>query len=317
MLPATNQGVGGHVGFPDVCLTPTPAGPVPIPYPNLGFSAMGVPFAPNVLVSAMPAQNMATIKTLTMPHGGVAHPLFMGTGTYMIGNPTVQVNALPGANLALPTTGNNYNNPLGAQVVPSVTNVLFSSLADVAELLDLPACASPTASTPAVTYRRRRDGLGVLRLARFSFGAPTATRLALRALRGARALVLDLRGNPGGALTSAADVAGLFLPRGSLVAHVDFADRSCPLTPRCAPVDTDTPLWVVVDRLTASAAEVCAAALRDHARATLVGGPTYGKGSAASLDGRRAWLRTPAGLPLSPAGLAPRRRLFTTSRVGA
>ena len=313
MLPATNQGVGGHVGFPDVCLTPTPAGPVPIPYPNLGFSAMGVPFAPNVLVSAMPAQNMSTVKTLTMPHGGVAHPMFMGTGTYMLGNPTVQVNALPGANLALPTTGNNYNNPLGAQVVPSVTNVLFSSLASVAELLDLPGVDR----RPPLTYRRSPKGVGVLRLTRCSFGAPAAARAALRALRGSRALVLDLRGNPGGALTVAADVAALFMPCGSLVGHVDFSDCTCPLTTRHAPVDTETPLWIVVDGRTASAAEVLAAALRDHGRAALVGTSTYGKGYARSLDGRCARLRSPHGAPISPAGLAPRHRLCPPARVGA
>ena len=50
----------------------------------------------------------------------------MGPGRYTMGNPTVMVNALPAVNLLCPTTGNDFINPIGAVMVPSITNVFFS-----------------------------------------------------------------------------------------------------------------------------------------------------------------------------------------------
>jgi carboxyl-terminal processing protease len=97
--------------------------------------------------------------------------------------------------------------------------------------------------------------------------------------RGARSLVLDLRGNAGGLFEEGVQVAGLFLPRGSLVASLDARRGAAPQPHLSRNSRWPTmPLTLLVDAGTASAAEVIAAALRDHDRALLVGAPTYGKG---------------------------------------
>ncbi|MBC8089550.1 MAG: PDZ domain-containing protein [Phycisphaerae bacterium] len=98
--------------------------------------------------------------------------------------------------------------------------------------------------------------------------------------RGAKSVVLDLRGNGGGVLEEGVRIASLFLPRGSLVTSVTGKVGTPPLERR-APRGgrwEDLPITMLVDARTASAAEIVAAALRDHDRALLVGEPTYGKG---------------------------------------
>ena len=66
--------------FPDVCLTPTPAGPVPIPYPNMGLEPTDVVFVPNVLMTCAPAHNLATMPVMTNgDNAGVATGVASGT----------------------------------------------------------------------------------------------------------------------------------------------------------------------------------------------------------------------------------------------
>lgn len=98
--------------------------------------------------------------------------------------------------------------------------------------------------------------------------------------RGAKALVLDLRGNGGGLLEEGVRVASLFLPRNALVASVTGKAGTPPMERRAARGGKweSLPVTVLVDARTASAAEIVAGALRDHKRALLVGEPTYGKG---------------------------------------
>ncbi len=127
MLPASNKGVGMNIGFPDVCLTPVGPAVVPIPYPNIALNAMAVPFSPVVKVTMMPALNMGSKIPMTMgDEPGVAHPMYKQMGAYTMGNPIVYVDKLPAINLLCPTTGNNMNDGLGAVLVPSVTNVLYT-----------------------------------------------------------------------------------------------------------------------------------------------------------------------------------------------
>lgn len=118
-------------------------------------------------------------------------------------------------------------------------------------------------------------------------------------------LVLDLRGNRGGLLEAAAEVANLFLPGGVIVTTRGL-DQSETIEARPDQCSHPTlPLCLLVDGISASASEVVAGALQDHRRAVLVGEPTYGKGVVQSVRqfspwGARAkvtsaWYESPAG----------------------
>jgi carboxyl-terminal processing protease len=92
-----------------------------------------------------------------------------------------------------------------------------------------------------------------------------------------RALVLDLRQNTGGLLRNAVRAAGLFMKEGVVVVTVDRYGTESPMQVDPNTAVTAFPVIILVDSRTASAAEVFAAALRDHGIALTVGSPTYGK----------------------------------------
>lgn len=122
-------------------------------------------------------------------------------------------------------------------------------------------------------------GAGYIRIHEFHRRTADEFRDAVRSLRGAglTALVLDLRLNSGGVLRAATDVADELLPGGPIVRTV-WRDRSLWTLAEERAALPDTPLVVLVDRHTGSAAEILAGALQDRRRAVLVGERTWGKG---------------------------------------
>ena len=150
-------------------------------------------------------------------------------------------------------------------------------------------------------------------------GPLTPAELAegIRALRdeGMRGLILDLRGNPGGRLRSAAEMAELFLEEGRTILTVE-SRRGVREEFRVTAEEPvfRRPLVVLVDGRSASASEILAGALRDHGRAVLVGARTFGKGSVQSVfgfDGGRGLKLTtaryllPGGDAINGEGVAP------------
>lgn len=170
-------------------------------------------------------------------------------------------------------------------------------------------------STASVAVERLRGSVLRLAVTGFPRGVGREVRAALEAhrLTSRGGVVLDLRDNSGGYLDEAVEVASAFLDGGPVVSYERRGEA-----PRVLEAlgrgDTTTPVVVLVDRATASAAEVVTAALQDRGRAVVVGSRTYGKGSvqepARLADGSALELtvgeyRTPAGRRLEGVGIEP------------
>ena len=109
-------------------------------------------------------------------------------------------------------------------------------------------------------------------------GAELRTQVSNVLHQGARALVLDLRDNPGGLLNEAVNVASIFIPDGTIVSTDGRAQPRQVYVAKGGAIPTSIPMVVLVDRGSASAAEIVTGALQDRGRAKVIGTRTYGKG---------------------------------------
>lgn len=144
---------------------------------------------------------------------------------------------------------------------------------------------APIKITSVRSYLSEKSGVtgkvGVVRIKSFSGTTAGTVKSELEGLKkkGAQNFVLDLRGNPGGLLPGGVDTASLFLEGNKPVVFVvdkkGVVDAQSTLADG---VDLDSPLVLLVDRNTASAAEVMTAALKENKRATVAGEQTFGKG---------------------------------------
>jgi carboxyl-terminal processing protease len=126
------------------------------------------------------------------------------------------------------------------------------------------------------------DQVGYISLRSFTKDATQETKDALNQLKkqGAKSVVLDLRGNPGGLLIESVNIANLFIPRNKEVVSTKGKAKQWDNVYKTMyePVDTGIPLVVLVNRGSASASEIVAGALQDLDRAVIVGQRTFGKG---------------------------------------
>jgi carboxyl-terminal processing protease len=168
--------------------------------------------------------------------------------------------------------------------------------------------------TNPVTAKILKDGVISIAISEFNRGSARALRAALASNSQSNAgVILDLRGNPGGLLVEAVDVAGAFL-KGGLVVEFHRAGKSPEVFNAIGNGDSKTPLVVIVDRGTASAAEVVAAALQDRNRAIIVGEKTFGKATVqnseslsngAEIELTVGYYITPSGKKLDGQGIEP------------
>ncbi len=136
---------------------------------------------------------------------------------------------------------------------------------------------------PSVIARMMPDQptLGYIQLSRFSGESAGEIETAVLSLQeeGAQSIILDLRGNGGGLLDAAVDIADQFVGEGVLLYQESVRDGERVYNATTEMVAGELPLVILVDRGTASAAEILAGALQDLDRATLIGTTTFGKGS--------------------------------------
>lgn len=136
---------------------------------------------------------------------------------------------------------------------------------------------------PVPYYGMINENTGLILLNNFTQNCADEVEKAIIELKKSgklRGLILDLRGNPGGLMDEAVKVANLFLPRSSEVVSTKGKVSQWDKTYRAPrePLDTITPLAVLINRSSASASEIVAGALKDHDRALIIGQRSFGKG---------------------------------------
>lgn len=171
---------------------------------------------------------------------------------------------------------------------------------------------------PTVDTETKGD-VFIIRLYSFSAISPNLFREALRDFinSGRHKLILDLRGNPGGYLEAAQEMASWFLPTGKVIVSEDFRNKDNNQVFRSKGYDVfgdNLKFVILIDGGSASASEILAGALREHGVATLVGAQSFGKGSVqelvditkdTSLKVTIARWLTPNGNSISHGGLTP------------
>jgi carboxyl-terminal processing protease len=152
--------------------------------------------------------------------------------------------------------------------------------------------------------------IAYMRLTNFTKDSPRELDKAIDQIKenGGRGIILDLRYNPGGLLTSATEIADKFLKEGVIVSTHPDRDTGNPPTVAVAKPedgDTDLPLIVLVNQYSASASEIVSGALKDQKRALIVGERTFGKGSVQMLfplADRTAYLKLTTSHYYLPSG---------------
>lgn len=131
MFPASSKGGGQCLGVPDVCKTPSPVGPVPVPYPNTAMLMQAQNTSTKVKFVGMEAVTLKSKIPQSMGDeagvaGGVVSGMNMGEASFKKGSSKVKVEGQPVVHLTSVSShnGTNANMPAGAQIVPSQTKVL-------------------------------------------------------------------------------------------------------------------------------------------------------------------------------------------------
>jgi carboxyl-terminal processing protease len=162
------------------------------------------------------------------------------------------------------------------------------------------------------------DGIEYVKLRQFQEQSPHDLDAALDKLRqnGMKALILDLRNNPGGLLTAAVEVSEKFIDDGKLVVYTEgrVRNQNMRFSAHAKRGYAQMPMVVLVNQGSASASEIVAGALQDWGRATIVGTQTFGKGSVQTIiplsDGSGLRLTTakyftPKGRSIHGKGITP------------
>jgi len=122
--------------------------------------------------------------------------------------------------------------------------------------------------------------IGLVQLTEFTTECSKELKKGIQSLKeqGAKKIILDIRGNPGGHLNEAVDICNFFIPKGKLVVATKGKSEQRDYETQNNPLDENMPLVILINRGSASASEIVAGTLQDYDRAVIVGERSYGKG---------------------------------------
>ena len=167
--------------------------------------------------------------------------------------------------------------------------------------------------TGDVTASQIAPGVTYIQVNAFTSNIANDVKLALEKYKNQNGIILDLRDNPGGMIAEAVDLASLFLGEGTVVSYSRKGDSDVVLESHNQSADS-SPMTVLINRSTASSAEVVAGALQDRNRAVILGEKSYGKGTVQEIsslsDGSQLEItigkyRTPSGRIIDQIGITP------------
>lgn len=242
----------------------------------------------------IPADEVAQFRsTITGKYGGVGASILKGKEHIIISLPyengPAQKAGLKVGDRMLEIDGKNV---VGASMQEISTQMRGAPNSDVNIKIARDAVAEPLSFTLTreeikVTntpyYGMLENNTAYIVLNSFSENAGKNVANALTALKEkneVKGVILDLRGNTGGLLTEAVNVANVFLNKGSMVVQIKGRDKATQQVFRTLnnPIDNEVPVCILIDKLSASASEIVAGAIQDLDRGIIVGQRSYGKG---------------------------------------
>lgn len=196
------------------------------------------------------------------------------------GDKILKIDGTDTEGMDISTAVSRIRGPKGSQVTLLIMREGFSAAREFKirrDVINVPTVITET-----------RDDVFVIEMRSFTANSPELFRRALREFVESRRsrLILDMRGNPGGYLEAAVDMASWFLPSGKIVVIEDYAGNEENIVHRSRGYDIfneNLRMVILVDRGSASASEILAGALRHYGTATVVGERTFGKGSVQEL----------------------------------
>lgn len=206
---------------------------------------------------------------------------------------------------------NLIRGPKGTSVTLTILRDGWNSAKDIKITRD-------TITVPSMSWEIKNNDVAYIHINEFGETLPSDFKsAALKILQSpAKKIVLDLRGNPGGYLEAAQNIAGWFLPNGQTVTIEDFGQGKARQTYKSEGNAelANYPTVILIDQGSASASEILAGALRDNRNIELIGTKSFGKGSVQEVINMRdgsfmkitiaKWL-TPKGNSISEVGLTP------------
>jgi len=210
----------------------------------------------------------------------VVEPPFEGTPALKAGiregDKIIEVDGQPTKGMSISETASRLRGEPGTEVTVKILRegepepLEFRLVRAVIHIKDVPY------------YGFVKDRIGYIKLNHFSRNAGQEVEKAIKELKsqGLKALILDLRTNPGGLLESAVEVADKFLPKGELIVYTKGRIKEANREYRAQedPILGDIPLAVLVNSYSASASEIVSGAIQDLDRGVVIGTSTFGKG---------------------------------------
>ena len=167
--------------------------------------------------------------------------------------------------------------------------------------------------TGNVSANQIASGIAYIQVDAITSAAVSDVQIALKKYNHSKGIILDLRDNPGGLINESVNLASIFLGEGTVVSYARNGDSDVVLSSKNSNPDT-APMVVLINRSTASSAEVIAGALQDRNRAVILGEKSYGKGTVQEVmtlsDGSQLEItvgkyRTPSGRIIDGVGITP------------